>query len=302
MASRRSPFSVELQQPLSRSGTQPVPKVNHPASGSAPVRLSQLLSGGSRGNPAESGLCRTFHPRGSRLFTEGQPASGVFIIDKGCVKLSICSGCGRSLILGFFGPPSVLGLPAAILAAPHESSAEILKPVTARFLPRDQLIRHLRSSDAGLHAAELVSHMLYCTWREIEALWLTHSVDQKLARFLLSLYPAGAGREGPLHLPLDLTHEEIAQRIGVSRESVTRVFTRFRRRGVLHLKDSVLSLLDLDALRKLADLSGDQRAPEVKHTASPFLSAASSSAIQSASPGHKSGVRGRRPSLHQRFL
>lgn len=240
------------------------------------MRLSQLLSGGLRGNPAESTLCRTYHPRGSRLFTEGQPASGVFIIEKGCVKLSICSGCGRSLILGFFEPPSVLGLAAAILGLPHESSAEVLKPVTARFLPRDQLIRHMRSSDAGLHAAELVSHMLYFTWREIEALWLTHSVEQKLARFLWSLHPAGIAGASPLVLPLDLTHEEIAQRIGVSRESVTRVFTRFRRRGVLHLKDSVLSLLDLDALQKLADLSGDWRAPQVKHAASSFLSPASS--------------------------
>jgi CRP-like cAMP-binding protein len=298
MATRRFPVSTGVSQRLSRSGTQPVPKVNGPASESLPVAMSQLLSGGSFGNSDESGACRTFHARGSRLFTEGQPASGVFIIEKGSVKLSICSGCGRSLILGFFGPQSVLGLAAAILGLPYESSAEILRPVTARFLPRDQLIRRMRSSDAGLHAAELVSDMLYRTWLEIETLWLTHSVEQKLARFLLSLRPLGAARAGPLHLALDLTHDEIAQRIGVSRESVTRAFSRFKRNNVLHLKESVLSFLDFDALQKLADFSGDRRAPEGTR----LLSAMCSSAIQPAPLRQKIGVRGRQPSLRKPLL
>lgn len=283
MACRRFPVRLARKRRVADSGMRTVPKSNCAASGPAPVTLSQLLGGSQCGQPEELHICRTSHAPGSMLFTAGQSASGVFIIERGCVKVSMCSGRGRTLIVGFFGPQSVFGLPAAILGFPHESSAEIMKPVTARFVSRDHLMRQIRSADAGFRAAELVSEMLYSTMCELENIWLTDSVEQKLARFLLSLRPPVSGRAGSLHLALDLTHEDIAQRIGVSRESVTRVISRLKKRGVLDLKHSVLSLLDAAALQKLADYSGDRWAADRELPRSPLISAVTSSSFQVAS-------------------
>lgn len=203
------------------------------------------------------------HGRGSLLFVEGQAASGVYVIEKGCAKLTICSGRGKSLILGFFGPQTVLGLPAAILGLPHEATAEIMKPTTARFVAREDLLRHLRQAgDAGLRAAQLVSRMLYSTLRDVESFWLTDSAEQKLARFFVSLCPPRHGCRAPIHLAFDFTHEDISQRIGLSRETVTRLVSRFKKRGVLKLTRSMLTICDHDALKRIADWSGVARSPE----------------------------------------
>jgi CRP/FNR family cyclic AMP-dependent transcriptional regulator len=216
------------------------------------------------------------------LFTEGQSASGVFIMEQGLVKISICSGRGRSLILGFFGPQSVLGLPAAILGLPHESSAEIIKPAIARFLPRQYLLRQMSAGIAGLHVAQIVSQMLYSTLRELETLMLTDSADQKLARFLLSVCPLQEGNRAPAYVPLGLTHDDIAQRIGLSRETVTRSFSRFKKKGIVDLKRSVLTIFGAAALERVADLPGNLHSLRVQQVLLPGASAGVGHAVKGA--------------------
>jgi CRP-like cAMP-binding protein len=255
-----SQLSLAAARYAPNSGNRPVPKLDavQPAE-KIPTLLSSLFDPASFTRSRVAG-CQSFHGRGSLLFTEGQPALGVFMIEKGCVKLMMCSGRGKSLILGFLGPQSVLGLPAAILGLPHESSAEVMKPVTARFLPREDLLQQMRhAADAGLRAAQVVSQMLYSTLREMETLWLTDSVEQRLARFLISICAPRNGSRDIINVALDLTHEDIAQRLGVSRETVTRILSRLKKRGILDLKQSVLMILNAGALERLADLRSEHR-------------------------------------------
>lgn len=256
MPKQSAQMRVAGERRAPNSGIAPVPKLDIARTADPfPALLSQLF-GGVPGRTG-GGNSQTYHGRGMLLFTEGQPASGVFMVEKGLLKLTVCSGRGKPLILGFFGPQSVLGLAAAILGRPHESTAETMTTVTARFLGREEFLRQIHSASAGLRVAELVSGLLYSTVREIEALWLTDSVEQRLARFLVSLCPSRNGGHGAVHLALDLTHEDIAQRIGVSRESVTRFLSRFKKRGILDFKQSVLSILQPAILERLADFPGD---------------------------------------------
>lgn len=248
--------TVAVERRAPNSGIAIVPNLDGARAVDAfPGPFTQLFTG----TPDRDGTgnAQIFHGRGSLLFTEGQPASGVFVVEQGSVKLTVCSGRGKPLILGFFGPQSALGLAAAILGRSHESTAETMSTVTARFVSREELLRQMQSASAGLRVAELVSRLLYSTVREIEALWLTDSVEQRLARFLLSLCPARNSTRAPVHLALHLTHEDIAQRIGVSRESVTRFLSRFKKRKILDFKQSVLTILEPAALERLADFPGD---------------------------------------------
>jgi CRP-like cAMP-binding protein len=256
MPKQSAQLRVTVERRSPDSGIAPVPKLDmartvDPFPDLFSQMFADLPSRDARGNS------QMFHGRGSLLFTEGQPASGVFVVEKGSVKLTVCSGRGKPLILGFFGPQSVLGLAAAILARSHESTAETMTTVTARFISREELLRQMQSASAGLCVAELVSRLLYSTVREIEALWLTDSVEQRLARFLVSICPPRNGCTRAVHLALELTHEDIAQRIGVSRESVTRFLSRFKKRGILDFKQSVLTILEPAALERLADFPGD---------------------------------------------
>ena len=68
---------------------------------------------------------------------------------------------------------------------------------------------------------------------------LSHSAAEKLARFLLDL--SADHEEGKGEVRLTLTHEEIAQMIGASRETVTRLFADFKKKQLLQVRGSTLS-------------------------------------------------------------
>ena len=69
---------------------------------------------------------------------------------------------------------------------------------------------------------------------------LSHSVGEKLARFLLDLSESHDNGKGEVKVTLTLTHEEIAQTIGASRETVTRLFGEFKRKQLMKVKGSTL--------------------------------------------------------------
>ncbi|HVB87887.1 MAG TPA: Crp/Fnr family transcriptional regulator [Candidatus Dormibacteraeota bacterium] len=262
MPKQSGPAVLAARRSAPSLGFHPIPKLNVAAQASpvrpiVPQQYAPELWTSSRGLG-----CEVLHARGSLIFTEGQAASGVYLVEKGSVKLTMCSGRGRSLILGFFGPQAVLGLAAAILGETHEATAEAAHPSATRFCSREDLLRNLRQpGDAGLRAAQLLSQTVYSTLRDMESFWLTGSVEQKLARFLLSLCSARKGSREPMYIPLGLTHEDISQRLGVSRETVTRLLSRLKKQSILDLKQSMLTILNPLALRCLADPQDDPRTP-----------------------------------------
>jgi len=82
---------------------------------------------------------------------------------------------------------------------------------------------------------------------------LSHSAAEKFARFLFEQIARGEKVDGEVRATLTLTHEEIAQMIGSSRETVTRLFSDFKRREILQVKGSTVIVRDFAALRKLAE-------------------------------------------------
>ncbi len=191
---------------------------------------------------------------------EGQTPRGIYLLCKGRVKLSVVSSDGKTLIMRIAEPGEVLGLSAAVLAQPYEFSAETLEPVQVNFIKRDDFLRFLRQNgDACLRVAEQLSKEYQAACREISSLGLSHSAARKLANLLLNWNTGGMGGHtaneastNSSKIKLTLTQEEIAQMIGTSRETVTRLLAKFRDRGLIELRGSTLTILNraaLDAVR-----------------------------------------------------
>jgi CRP/FNR family transcriptional regulator len=83
------------------------------------------------------------YPAKAVLFREGRPASGVFLVRSGRVKLSLHCSHGKSLVVQFAGPGEPLGLGATISARPHEVTAEAATPCEVAFLPRKAFLQFL---------------------------------------------------------------------------------------------------------------------------------------------------------------
>ncbi|MGB7024953.1 MAG: Crp/Fnr family transcriptional regulator [Candidatus Acidiferrales bacterium] len=195
------------------------------------------------------------YPKGATLFVEGQTARGVFILCNGRAKLSTSSIDGKTLIVRIADPGEVLGLPATITGKPYELTADAVEPVQANFISRTDFLNFLRDhGEAALRVAQQLGETYHAAIAEMRSIGLAHSAGEKLARFLLDWcvsHGNGKGKE-EASAKLTLTHEEIAQMIGASRETVTRLFTDFKKKRLLQVKGSTLILSNKEALEHLA--------------------------------------------------
>jgi len=194
------------------------------------------------------------YPKGAILFVEGQEPRGVFVICNGRVKLTASSAEGKSLITRIAEAGEVVGLPGTISGKPYELTAEALEPIQANFIPREVFLQFLREhGEAALRVAEMLSDIYHSTHREIRYLGLSGTASQKLARFLLDYTGSQGSETGTVRATMTLTHEEIAETIGASRETVTRLFGGFKRKGLIEVHGSTLVLKSRKALQEAVD-------------------------------------------------
>jgi CRP/FNR family transcriptional regulator len=192
------------------------------------------------------------YPKATMLFIEGQLPRGVFVLCAGKAKLSTSSSDGKTVILKISEPGDVLGLNAAISNRPYEVTAEMVEPGQANFIARDALLQFLREhGEVALRVAEQLSRNYYSAYEEIRTLGLTSSPSEKFAKLLLA-WSAEAGHSAdPLQMKLTLTHEEIAEMIGTTRETVSRLFSEFKRKQLLQVKGSNLIIRNKPALERM---------------------------------------------------
>jgi CRP/FNR family transcriptional regulator, cyclic AMP receptor protein len=193
------------------------------------------------------------YPKGALLFVEGQLPRGIFVLCKGSVKLSLNSPSGRTIIVKLAEPGDVLGLSASISGKPYEVTAETINPCQVNFVKRDDFLRFLKDDvEVCFKVAEQLSEKYHNACKEAGSLGLSHSAGEKLARLLLEWSSKNGDAKPEARLKLKLTHEEIAQMIGTSRETVTRLFAEMKKRQILNSKGSTLTIRNAGALRDLA--------------------------------------------------
>jgi CRP/FNR family transcriptional regulator len=193
----------------------------------------------------------TAYPAGAVLFVEGQSPRGIYLLCKGRVKMSTTSAEGKTLILKIAHPGEVLGMHEILSTTPYEITAETAQPCQLNFIKRDDFLKFLQAhGDACLKAAQHLSKDCQSAYQQIRSLGLSHSATKRLANLLLEWTATSADKICP-KVKVALTHEEIAQIIGTSRETVTRVLADFRKRQVAVLKGSTLTIRNKAVLENL---------------------------------------------------
>ena len=192
------------------------------------------------------------YPKSTMLFIEGQQPRGVFVLCVGKAKLFTSSSDGKTIITKVSEAGDVLGLNATISNRPYEVTAEMLEPGQANFITRDALLQFLREhGEVALRVAEQLSRNYYTAYEEIRTLGLTSSPSEKFAKLLLSWSPDRGKATEPAQVKMTLTHEEIAEMIGTTRETVSRLFSDFKKKQLLQTKGSTLIICNKPALEKM---------------------------------------------------
>ena len=221
---------------------------------SCPVSFLNGFSGSAQS--LERMTRETTYPGEAILFLEGQPSQGVMVIASGRVKLSTAAPDGRTIVVRMAGPGEVLGLSAAVVGRPCELTAETLEPTRIKTIPRESFKQWLRAHpELAFQVAQELAEEYNNTCHQLRGMLLSHTATQRLARTLLQLVRnAGPGNE--VRAPFTLTHQQIAEMIGSSRETVTRLLSGLRHRGVIEIEGSLLIVHDREALRQLGNGDG----------------------------------------------
>jgi len=194
------------------------------------------------------------YKRKAKLFVEGQKPRGVFFLRTGRAKLTTCSIIGKTIITRFADPGDVLGLNAVVAGRPYGATAEMMKSGQVDFLPQDVLLRLMRDHyDFALVVTQQLSETYYPLHDAVRALGLAIHPLERLAKLLLSwtspLSEEAAARDHSFRLPL--THQEIADSIGSTRETVSKLFSELRRKNLLRSEGRALTIMNRPELQRI---------------------------------------------------
>lgn len=191
--------------------------------------------------------------RGETLFSEGDPGDRLYLVVDGKVKLGHRASDGRENLLAVLGPGELLGELTLFDPGPRTATAIAVGPTRLAELRHDEFVALIDSRP------ELAKHMLRALAirlrRTNEALadLVFSDVPGRVAKALLDLADRFGEQTGDgVHVPHDLTQEELAQLVGASRETVNKSLADFIARGWIRLEGRAVRLLDVDRLRRRA--------------------------------------------------
>jgi CRP-like cAMP-binding protein len=192
--------------------------------------------------------------KGEILYTPEDHGEVLFMLKRGCVYTYCLSGSGRKLVLGEYNAGTLFGLLALVGDGRYGVFAEAMEPSLLCLLPTAALRRlGQREPRLAWRLFEAVGESLRRAVTEGEKLAF-RSLRARLASTLVALT-----EQHGLHLT-GLTHQDLADRVGTYRETVTALLNELQRAGAIALATHHLQILDVEMLRDLAE--NDEGAPQ----------------------------------------
>jgi len=195
------------------------------------------------------------YPRGAVVFHEGNVARGVYVLSSGRAKVSLSSADGKKLIIRIARAGDILGLYAGLTGRPFEATAEMIEGGRVDFISRADLL-NLMGQQQTADLVEMFSRQFSEFVDNTRMLLLSESALEKLARLIVRWgRDFGERTSEGIRVKVLLTQEEIAQIIGASRETVTRLFSALKRDKIIHVKRDSMWIRDSEALAALAQMT-----------------------------------------------
>lgn len=187
---------------------------------------------------------------GEHVLHEGYAGDKVYVMCHGRIKLTASSSEGKLLIVRIAGPGDVLGLAAVLKGSAHKVTAEALEPSEVKAIPRAEFLAFMdRYRDVSRNTAVTMALEYEGAMMSARRLALSGSASSKLASVLLEWGRMGAG-PGALEFRMPLTHEELGNMAGLSRETVTRLLAKFRRDGMVKRAGETMVLPQPEAMER----------------------------------------------------
>ena len=197
-----------------------------------------MLSNAASSDVGEFGTIRVY-PGGTQLFAQGEPATEVYLVRRGAIKLIWCDPDGRETIVGLRWPGSFVGAPALIATQPSPASAVTLVECTAEQIPGERFVRMLSGNAAfATRVQEAQSREIVELMQDLGQLGCISAMT-RLENFFRKL-TGSAGDQGCLpdgRLRLPLKRKELAALMAISPEHLSRILREMVSEGLIAVND-----------------------------------------------------------------
>jgi CRP/FNR family transcriptional regulator len=194
------------------------------------------------------------YPAGVSLFIESQPATGIYLVLEGEVKLSMNSADGHRLAIHVAKAGEVLGLSSALSGGTYEMTADTLYPAKVAHISRQTLLQFLaQHTEVYPIVSREIARSFNLACDQLRLLGTSNSAPHRLARLLL-VWSENADQksENGSRCRLSMTHEEIGQFIGATRETVSRTMMVFKNQQLVAQHGCMLTIPSPSALENYA--------------------------------------------------
>jgi CRP/FNR family transcriptional regulator len=193
--------------------------------------------------------------KGDVLFRVGAEFHALYAIRAGSCKTVLLASDGHDQVAGFHMAGEIIGMDG-VGTDNHECQATALEDTDVCPLPSDQVENLARRSDRFRHNLHRLLSREGVRAQTLMIVLGTMRAEQRLAVFLLDLSQRYRARGySPCEFVLRMTREEIGSYLGLKLETVSRLFSRFQRDGLLQVQGRTVKLLDPVAVRQLVDCS-----------------------------------------------
>ena len=194
------------------------------------------------------------YPRRTNLCTEGDPATHVFILLAGWVKILSSTKDGHRMLLAIRGAGDIVGEVAGETTGRRNATIQAVDVVQALIVPHDKFSSFLDSNQGADRAYRRVVTQ---KWNDTDAMLRRRAGTtggQRLAALLIDLAERhGRTGNGAIYLMTPpLSQEELASLAGTSRATVTRALTSWRKRGFIRTAQRNITIIEVEALRRVA--------------------------------------------------
>lgn len=194
----------------------------------------------------------THYEKKQRIFYQGEPCLGLYLVCTGKVKLTKATRFGHGQIVGILSVGGLLGAKDLFTGERHSVTAIALENTRICFMKREDFSGFLQTcSEVALGLIGVLCRELAASEVRIEALTFK-TARRRLAELLLELSKEyGRSVEGGTSLSIKLTREELAEMIGVSQETAIRLLSGLRQKGLIRDQDGSLVILDDQRLKMI---------------------------------------------------
>ncbi len=217
--------------------------------GARALSICSAMPGDELGQLAAARMHQHVAP-GETFLNEGEPATHFFNVVEGAVKVFKLMPDGRRQITGFLFAGDLLGL---AFNDTYTYSAEAISPVKLCRFPRRQLERLLDAFPKMERRLLAMASNELAAAQEQMMLLGRKTAHERIASFLLSLARREARHGAGDNVMLPMTRTDIADYLGLTTETASRVFTSLKKRGYIELEaGGRVRLADRDTLEEIA--------------------------------------------------